>query len=93
MNAVFTRRLDERPTLTLNHELQPVSESRKIRAEFSSFLGAVARECVPLDFHSWIQVPEEQKNGLWEFIKVKTISSCFFYSKTCLICGMNKRLV
>ena len=80
MNAVFTRRLEDRPTLTLNHKLQPVAENSKIRAEFSSFLGAIARECVPLDHVSWLAVPEEEKNGLWEFIKVKN-QLVFYFPK------------
>lgn len=72
MSAVFTRKLEDRPVLTLNHELQPVSENSKIRSEYSSFLGTLARQCVPLDYISWHEVPDGQKNGWWEFIKVKT---------------------
>lgn len=71
MSSVFTRRLDERPELYLNHELQPVSDDSKIRAEFSSFLGKLSRECVPLDYVNWKQIPDEEKNSWWEFIKVK----------------------
>ena len=71
MSSVFTRRLDERPELYLNHELQPVSDDSKIRAEFSSFLGKLSWECVPLDYVNWKQIPAEEKNSWWEFIKVK----------------------
>nr|XP_017245333.1 PREDICTED: uncharacterized protein LOC108216991 [Daucus carota subsp. sativus] len=73
MSSVFTRRLDERPELYLNHELQPVSDDSKIRAEFSSFLGKLSRECVPLDYVNWKQIPAEEKNSWWEFIKQKYI--------------------
>ena len=71
MSSVFTRRLDERPELYLNHDLQPVSDDNKVRAEFSSFLGKLSRECVPLDYVSWHEIPDEQKNSWWDFIKVK----------------------
>ena len=71
MNSVFTRRLEDRPELTLNHELQPVHENSKIRSEFGSFLGTIGRQCVPLDYVNWSRVPEGEKIGWWEFVKVK----------------------
>lgn len=73
MNHVFTRRLDERPVVTLNYELQPVLKTNKVITEFSSFLGTVARLYIPLDFVSWSKVPEEEKNGWWEYVKTKYI--------------------
>ena len=72
MNSVFTRRLEDRPELTLNHELQPVHENSKVRSEFGSLLGTIGRQCVPLDYVNWSRVPEGEKIGWWEFVKVKT---------------------
>lgn len=72
MSSVFTRKLEERPHLILNHELQPVHEDSKIRSEFGSFLGTIGRQCVPLDYVNWSRFSESEKNGWWEFVKVKT---------------------
>ncbi|XP_063939733.1 uncharacterized protein LOC135148442 [Daucus carota subsp. sativus] len=73
MSSVFTRKLEERPELILNHELQPVHEDSKIRSEFGSFLGTIGRQCVPLDYVNWSRVSESEKNGWWEFVKTKYI--------------------
>ena len=72
MNSVFTRGLDERPVINLNHELQPVSDNQKTISELSSFLGIIARLYVPLTCVSWLKVPDEQKIGWWDFVKVKS---------------------
>lgn len=70
MSTIFTRKLEERPVIELNHELQPVSEDKKIITELSSFLGAIARLYIPLDIISWIKVPEKTKEEWWKFVKV-----------------------
>ncbi|XP_074338399.1 uncharacterized protein LOC141676612 [Apium graveolens] len=73
MNHVFTRKLEDRPVITLNKKLQPVAESSKIRAELSSFMGTLARQCVPLDYINWSVVPESHKNSWWEYVQTKYI--------------------
>lgn len=78
MSSVFTRKMEERPELILNHELQPVHEDSKIRSEFGSFLGTIGRQCVPLDYVNWSRVPESEKNGWWEFVKVNTTHTTYF---------------
>ncbi|KAL8107919.1 hypothetical protein AgCh_024355 [Apium graveolens] len=50
-----------------------VSDDNKVRAEFSSFLGKLSRECMPLDYVSWLEIPDEQKNSWWDFVKQKFI--------------------
>lgn len=83
MNHVFTRKLNERPVLSLNRELQPVSKNRKVVAELSSFLGTIARLYIPLDFVNWSKVPEEEKDGWWEYVKVskKHYSTIFIFTE------------
>ncbi|KAL8132402.1 hypothetical protein AgCh_008051 [Apium graveolens] len=66
MNHAFTRKLEDIPVITLNKKLQPVDESSKIRAELSSFMGTLARQCVPLDYINWSVVPESHKNSWWD---------------------------
>ncbi|KAL8107476.1 hypothetical protein AgCh_024042 [Apium graveolens] len=73
MNHVFIRRLDERPVINLNRDLQPVSKEKKVITEFSSFIGTIARLYIPLDYVNWSKVPEAIKDGWWEYIKTKYI--------------------
>ncbi|XP_074341832.1 uncharacterized protein LOC141679226 [Apium graveolens] len=73
MNHVFTRRLDERPVINLNHDLQPVSKEKNVITEFSSFIGTIARLYIPLDYVNWSKVPKAIKDGWWEYIKTKYI--------------------
>ncbi|XP_074340711.1 uncharacterized protein LOC141678320 isoform X2 [Apium graveolens] len=73
MNHVFTRRLDERPVINLNHDLQPVSKEKNIITEFSSFIRTIARLYIPLDYVNWSKVPKAIKDGWWEYIKTKYI--------------------
>lgn len=80
MNHVFTRKLEDRLVITLNKKLQPVAESSKIRAELSSFVGTLARQCVPLDYINWSVVPESHKNSWWEYVQVNTIKYIFLVS-------------
>ena len=78
MNHVFTRRLDERPVINLNHDLQPVSKEKNIITEFSSFIRTIARLYIPLDYVNWSKVPEAIKDGWWEYIKVKSTLIVFY---------------
>lgn len=81
MNHVFTRKLEDRPVVSLNSDFQPYSRKDKVVTELSSFLGTIARLYIPLDFVNWSKVPEEEKTGWWEYVRVK--SYIFFYN--CLV--------
>ena len=72
MNHVFTRKLEDRPVVSLNSDFQPYSRKDKVVTELSSFLGRIARLYIPLDFVNWSKVPEEEKNGWWEYVRVKS---------------------
>lgn len=86
MSHVFTRKFDERPVITLNSRLQPVAENREIRAELSSFVGALARQCVPLDYVNWSVVPESHKTSWWEYVQVKASHLFLIYVLFVEIC-------
>ncbi|KAL8120143.1 hypothetical protein AgCh_017325 [Apium graveolens] len=73
MNHVFTRKLADRPIICLNSEFQPYSKKDKVVNELSSFLGMISRLYIPLDFVNWSRVPEEEKNGWWEYVKIEYI--------------------
>ena len=64
MNHVFTRKLEDRPVVSLNSDFQPYSRKDKVVTELSSFLGTIARLYIPLDFVNWSKVPEEEKKWL-----------------------------
>lgn len=72
MNHVFTRKLEDRPVVSLNSDFQPYSRKDKVVTELSSFLGTIARLYIPLDFVNWSKVPEEEKTGWWEYVRVKS---------------------
>ncbi|KAL8094205.1 hypothetical protein AgCh_035908 [Apium graveolens] len=61
MNHVFTRKLEDRPIICINSEFQPYSKKDEVVNELSRYLGTIER------------VPEEEKNGWWEYVKIKYI--------------------
>ncbi|KAL8094216.1 hypothetical protein AgCh_035919 [Apium graveolens] len=69
MNHIFTRKLEDRPIICLNYEFHPYSKKDKVVNELSSFLGTIAGLYIPLNFVNWFRVPEEEKNGWWEYVK------------------------
>ena len=82
MNHVFTRKLEDRPVVSLNSDFQPYSRKDKVVTELSSFLGTIARLYIPLDFVNWSKVPEEEKTGWWEYVRVKSYIFVFY---NCLV--------
>lgn len=72
MNDVYTRDSREKKVIKLNSEFQAVADDPKVLSEFTNFLGTLARQSVPLDCMSWHKYPEDEKERLWNFVKVDT---------------------
>lgn len=70
MNAVYTRNPREKKVIKVNVDLQCVADDDRVIAEFSNFLGTLARQAVPLDYISWHKYPEQQKEELWRYVHV-----------------------
>ncbi|KAK9740511.1 hypothetical protein RND81_03G041400 [Saponaria officinalis] len=71
-----TRSLEKRKAIILNEFGQPIGPIAKKEdtvAEFSRFLGTIARDysIAPLVFDSWRKVPNKEK--MWEYVLMKYI--------------------
>jgi hypothetical protein len=64
---VIAKRQGERKTIQFNERDQPVGEES---VKFSSFLGVLAREIVPITHDSWVLMDDKSKERLWVLVKV-----------------------
>ncbi|KAK9668623.1 hypothetical protein RND81_13G076100 [Saponaria officinalis] len=76
LHHVHTRPLDERKAIILNElgqPIGPITSKDNTVAEFSHYLGPIARDYkyAPLIFDSWRKVPHKDK--MWEYISMKYI--------------------
>ena len=80
LNDVHARSMKEQKTILLNDKNQLCGPDDKTVAEFSSFLGTLARttDLAPLVYVSWPAVPNKQL--LWDYVRVRAILK-FFYDK------------
>lgn len=58
--------------------------------EMQSYLGVLARTKVPIWYDSWLRVPKERKEKIWNCVEVKnciSLSNCLFFSvnSNCLL--------
>lgn len=70
MDKVHTRSFDKRIVIEMNDDFQPIAENDKVLSELSSFLGTLAKRCVPLTYVTWRHVPKNLRQTMWNYVKV-----------------------
>lgn len=70
MDKVHTRSFEQRIVIGMNELGQPITENDKVLSELSSFLGTLAKRCVPLTYVTWRKVPKNLKETMWNYVKV-----------------------
>ncbi|KAL4583779.1 hypothetical protein LXL04_008362 [Taraxacum kok-saghyz] len=78
MHGLQVRTINEREVIICNEFGQPVgpqTEEKDIVGKFSLFLGTIARshDYAPLTYKTWHNVPDKEKEKMWEFVLTKYI--------------------
>ncbi|XP_063940112.1 uncharacterized protein LOC108225480 isoform X2 [Daucus carota subsp. sativus] len=73
MDKVHTRSFEQRIVIGMNELGQPITENDKVLSELSSFLGTLAKRCVPLTYVTWRKVPKNLKETMWNYVKARYI--------------------
>nr|XP_017228755.1 PREDICTED: uncharacterized protein LOC108192725 [Daucus carota subsp. sativus] len=73
MDKVHTRSFDKRIVIEMNDDFQPIAENDKVLSELSSFLGTLAKRCVPLTYVTWRHVPKNLRQTMWNYVKARYV--------------------
>ena len=84
MAEIHARSMENHDAIILNELCQPVGPTKEIVSKFSRFLGTLARDftLIPLTYISWRYVPKDDKENIWEYVKVRylcTFVFCFVF--------------
>ena len=77
MFKVHARKPEDKVMIKVNKRGQPIGD-RKIRAEFSNFLGTVVKDHVSITYVNWHVVPEALKKKMLEYALVTPITLLIF---------------
>ncbi|KAL2905988.1 putative acetyl-CoA decarbonylase/synthase complex subunit alpha-like [Bienertia sinuspersici] len=77
---VHARKMNERPVMILNSHGQPIGPTKKLVSEYSLFLGTLARnpEFLPLNYCDWPNIPDHDKDKVWEYVQVSVTPNLTF---------------
>ncbi|KAI5335331.1 hypothetical protein L3X38_025464 [Prunus dulcis] len=58
---------------TIPHSMNKEKKKKRVSVRFSTTLGVIVRECVPINIESWDQVTPSIKNRAWTLLMQKFI--------------------